>query len=465
MTLSVSTPRRPLAASLVSGRVFYGWYVALACTVMMYVTVGVSYYGLSLFLRPLREEHNWSNAVVSGATGAFFLLSGLSSFVAGPWIDRFGPRVFLAIGIVVTAVGAAGVGFVSEIWHLYLAYGLLAVAYGMGAVVPVSTLMSRWFIHKRAKAMMVSSTGVSLGGATLVPIGAVLIERGGLRLAAPVLGALVFAVAMPVLLLVVSASPSDMALEPDGGAVPPASTRVDVASQYRLWTRRSAMASMAFWAIIVAFFLCLAAQTGVLIYQLSFLQEADKLGSRGAAALAVTTTTIGSIVARIVVSMFADRIDKRFMAAVLFVIQASAIAGYLAVHSALAIYAVALVFGFTVGNIYMAQSLLVGELYGLMSFGTVYGMVSLVGQLGSGLGLIGMGRLIDASGYTLPFLLLAGADLVAAVVVLGAVKPPPPSPLPAQPDKTRPRSHENLAPVPLMSFRWRSRALSQTLPA
>ncbi len=464
MTLAVSTPRRPLAASLVSGRVFYGWYVALACTVMMYVTVGVSYYGLSLFLRPLREEHNWSNAVVSGATGAFFLLSGLSSFVAGPWIDRFGPRVFLGIGIVATAVGAAGVGFVSEIWHLYLAYGLLAVAYGMGAVVPVSTLMSRWFIHKRAKATMVSSTGVSLGGATLVPIGAVLIERGGLRLAAPILGALVFAVAMPVLLLVVSASPSDMELEPDGGAVP-ASTRVDVASQYRLWSRRSAMGSMAFWAIIVAFFLCLAAQTGVLIYQLSFLQEADKLGSRGAAALAVTTTTIGSIVARMVVSMFADRIDKRLMAAVLFMLQASAIAGYLAVHSAVAIYAVALVFGFTVGNIYMAQSLLVGELYGLMSFGTVYGMVSLVGQLGSGLGLIGMGRLIDASGYTLPFLLLAGADLVAAVVVLGAVKPAPPSPVPAQPDRIRLRSHEDLALVPLLSFRSRSRALSQTLPA
>jgi sugar phosphate permease len=413
-----------MAARFTSGRVFYGWYVALACTVMMYVTVGVSYYGLSLFLRPLREEHNWSNGVVSGATGAFFLLSGLASFVAGPWIDRWGPRVFLGLGIVLTGVGAAGVGFVSQVWHLYLTYGLLAVAYGLGAVVPVSTLMSRWFIHKRAKAMMVSSTGVSLGGATLVPLGAVLIDRGGLRLAAPVLGALVIGVALPVLLLVISASPADMGLEPDGGGTPPASTRVDQASQYRIWSRAEVLRSGAFWAIIVSFFFCLAAQTGVLIFQLTFLQEPDKLGTRGAAALAVTTTTIGSIVARIVVSMFADRLDKRFMAAVLFVLQAASIVGYLAVHSTVAIYAVALIFGFTIGNIYMAQSLLVGELYGLMSFGTVYGMVSLVGQIGSGLGLIGMGHLIDLSGgFTVPFLLLAGFDLLAAVVVFGAVKP------------------------------------------
>ena len=325
-----------MLARAVSGSRFYGWYVALACTVMMYVTVGVSYYGLSLFLRPLREEHNWSNAVVSGATGTFFLLSGVASFAAGPWIDRYGPKIFLGAGITLTAIGASAVGFVTEIWHLYLTYALLAVAYGMGAVVPVSTLMSRWFIHKRAKAMMVSSTGVSLGGATLVPIGAILIERGGLRLAAPVLGVLVFLVAMPVLLLVVAESPSSLGLEPDGGAAPPAGSRVDVASQYRIWTRADALRSAPFWAITVAFFLCLSAQTGVLIYQLTFLAEDDKLGTKGAAALAVTTTTIGSILARVVVSMFADRIDKRLMSLVLFVLQAGAIDAIATARSAAA---------------------------------------------------------------------------------------------------------------------------------
>ena len=38
-----SLPRPPALAQLTSGRIFYGWYVALACTVMMYVAVGVSY--------------------------------------------------------------------------------------------------------------------------------------------------------------------------------------------------------------------------------------------------------------------------------------------------------------------------------------------------------------------------------------------------------------------------------------
>ncbi len=415
---------RPPLARVVSGKVFYGWYVALACSAMMLVTVGVSYYGLSLFLKPLSTEHGWSISVVTYATGFFLVFSGGAAFLAGPWIDRWGPRVFLGLGIVLTAVGAILIGFIQTIWQLYVAYGLLAIAYGLGAVVPVSTLVSRWFIHKRAKATMVSSTGVSVGGAVLVPIGAILIEKGGLRLAAPTLGLVVLCVALPVLFLVVAASPRDLGLEPDGGAAAPATSRIDAASQYRVWTRADAVRSFSFWAVVGAFFLALGSQTGVLMLQITFLSEPDKLGSRGAAALAVTTTTIGSILARIVVSTFADRLDKRFMASTLFVLQAAAVAGYLAVHSTAAVYAVALVFGFTVGNVYMAQSLLVGELFGLVSFGTVYGMASLTGQIGSGLAVIGLGPMIEhTGGYTVPFLMLAAFDLTAAVIVLGAVRP------------------------------------------
>ena len=52
--------------------------------------------------------------------------------------------------------------------------------------------------------MSISSTGISLGGAVLVPIGTALIAGGGLRRGAPVLGLLVLIVALPVLWAVMS---------------------------------------------------------------------------------------------------------------------------------------------------------------------------------------------------------------------------------------------------------------------
>ena len=176
---------------------------------------------------------------------------------------------------------------------------------------------------------------------------------------------------------------------------------------------------MSFWSLLLGFALALATQTAVLIHQLSFLQEPDKLGSRSAAALAVTVTTVGSIIARLVVGqLFADKADKRLMTVVLFVGQATAVLLYTVVSSSVAIYGVALLFGFTIGNVYMMMSLLTAEIFGIPSFGTIYGVVSLAGQLGSGVGLVFIGWAHDLTGgYTVPFVILAGVNLLAAVII------------------------------------------------
>jgi sugar phosphate permease len=229
-----------------------------------------------------------------------------------------------------------------------------------------------------------------------------------------------------------------MGLQADGPGGPDAvrpehRSRVQLDTQYRTWTRREARATGSFWAILLGFALALATQTAVLIHQLSFLQEPDKLGSRSAAALAVTVTTIGSIVARLVVGQFiADKADKRLMTVVLFVGQAAAVLLYTVVSSTLGIYAVALLFGFTIGNVYMMMSLLTAEIFGIISFGAVYGVVSLAGQLGSGLGLVFIGWAHDATdSYTVPFIALAAVNVLAAMVITLARPVPGPVLVPA----------------------------------
>src|SRR4029079_7580026 len=208
-------------------------------------------------------------------------------------------------------------------------------------------------------------------------------------------------VALPVLWLAIVPDPADMGLQPDGPGGPDAvrstgGSRVQLHTQYRTWTRVEARRTTSFWAVLIGFALALATQTAVLIHQLSFLQDPDKLGSRSSAALAVTVTTIGSIVARLVVGQFvADKADKRLITVALFIGQAAAVLLYTAVSGTAAIYAVALLFGFTIGNVYMMMSLLTAEIFGMVSFGTGYGVVSLAGQLGSGIGLVFIGWAVD----------------------------------------------------------------------
>lgn len=412
----------PLAARVLPRRWFYGWYIAVGCACLMFVGVGVGYYGLPIMLRPLKEEHGWSTTAVSWAPAIYFTVSGITSAFIGPYIDKNGPTRYMVVGTVASGISAAFIGLVNELWQLYLVYFVFAIAFGMSSAIAVNAIMTRWFVRKRALAMSISSTGISLGGMILAPVASALVEAGGLELATPILGALVLLVALPVIFWVLAWEPAQMGLLPDGDNEAQAAisnARPGMAAQYQAWTRSEAMRTVGFWAIFIAFLLVLIAQTGYIIHQVNFLE--DRLGSRSAAALTISVTAFGSVIARLVVGVFADGIDRRWLTIVLFVVQATSTLLIIHIENVAATWALTLVFGLTIGNIYLMQSLLVGEIFGMVSFGAVFGLISLAGQAGSGLGPIGVGVLEDATGsYTVPFTITAGLTYLAAVAVFFA---------------------------------------------
>ncbi len=411
----------PLAARFLPDRWFYGWYVAIACGVLMFVGVGVGYYGLPVFLKPLRDEHGWSTAQVSWAPAIYFVVAGITAAFTGPIIDKRGPMRFMLIGTVINGVSGAFIGLVNELWQLYTVYFIFAFAYGLSSGVAVNAIMTRWFIRKRALAMSVSSTGVSLGGLAIAPIASALIGVGGLELATPILGGIVILAGLPVILFVIAWDPKQMGLQPDGSDPPitSAATRAFVTAQQRPWTRREAIGTLSFWALMLAFLLVLIAQTGYIVHQVTFLQE--RLGSRSAAAFTISVTALGSILARLAVGVFADNVDRRLLSAILFVVQGTCVLIIVNVDSVAATWVLTLIFGFTIGNVYMMQSLLAAEIFGMVSFGTVFGLISFAGQAGSGVGPIGVGLLHDQGGsYVAPFTVLAILTYVAAAIVLFA---------------------------------------------
>ena len=419
----LKTDELPILARIVPHTFFYGWVIAIAIGVQMIFVQGIGYYALSVFLGPLQDEHDWSNALVSGSIGMYFVVTGITAGIVGPFVDRQGPIKFMAIGFTLVGLSAIAIGFIKEPWQLYVVFLILAVGLGMSANVATNAIITRWFVHKRARAITISSTGISLGGVLFAPFGAWLVTQGGLQLAAPVMGIMVLIIALPVLWLAIIFDPRQLGSTPDGldvDQIPTSkNTQLNFESQNRIWTRNEALHTFSFWAILISFTLVLISQTGFVIHEVVFLE--DRFESKTMAAAALSLTAFASILARLFVGMIADMMDKRLLTSALFILQASVLLLITRLDGTVSIYLLTFLFGCTIGNIYMMQTLLVGEIFGMISFGSVFGIIAMSGQIGSAMGPLVIGFLEEyTGGYDIPFTCVAITTYLAAFVILAA---------------------------------------------
>ncbi len=409
---AATTPLPRLSA--LAPRLFYGWWVALGGCLISLVCAGIGFYSQGVLLDALCAERGWPRATVSGASGLYFVVSGFAGLVVGRAIDRLGARAFIALGALLLAGSLVAVGRVESQAMLYVWFPLMALGASFAGPVPTSSIVTRWFVAQRARAMTVSQTGVSLGGILLVPLATFLIHERGLPAAMTALAAIVVGVALPVVAFVLRSDPARHGLVPDGGAVAAQGDGAPPLAEISYRTR-DALRTASFWGIMLAFGIGLFAQVGFLAHQLAWLRE--RIGPRDAA-LAVSATAFGSVVGRFVVGPLADRIEKRKIGVALFWVQAAATLAFAHAPGPASAVAASFTFGLTMGNIFMMQPLLVGEFFGVLAFASVLGALQLGTQLASGLGPFAVGLAYDRlGGYQHAFEGLAGLAVVAGAVL------------------------------------------------
>jgi sugar phosphate permease len=397
-------------------RIFYGWLIAVGCGLVSFVVVGIGFYGVVVFLDALVTEHGWNRVEISAATSLYWIVTGVAGVALGRAVDRVGARSFLAVGVLVMSLALAWIGRLSEPWQVFPAYVLLGIGFTLAGNIPTGAILARWFVVYRSRAMMISHTGVSIGGMLLVPLATGWVGDSGLQVAADRLALLLLAIALPIILFVLRFDPREYGLEPDGGAT---GRRRNLAlsdeHQHRIWRRRDILRSRAFHRLAAAYALMLFSQVAFAMHELTFMR--DRIGPE-LAAIAVSITAASSFLARIVVGSLADRVSKRRLASLLFVVQAAMLTLAAVADEPLGLLGAAAGFGATVGSIFMLQQLIVGELFGLASFGTALSLQQFVTQIASGLGPLALGALAAFYGYPMALMWLVACALAGAGIVL-----------------------------------------------
>ncbi len=391
--------------------------MAIGCGLLSFVVVGIGFYGLVVFLDALVAEHGWDRESVAAATSLYWVVTGFAGIPIGRGVDRFGARGFLLAGVLVMAVSLVLIGRVQAPWQIFPLYVVLAIGFSLAGSIPSGAIITRWFAARRGVAMMLAHTGVSLGGMLLVPLFSGWIADDGLTVATDRLALLLLAVAVPVIAWVLRSEPRSHGLAPDGLPNEPASPAPLPPSDAAPRSQSDILRSPAFLRLAAAFGLMLFCQVAFAMHELAYLR--GRIGPE-LAALAVSATAAGSLVGRLVVGSFADRVDRRHLAAGLFLLQAAMVALAALGEGETVLLVAAAGVGLTIGNIFLFQSLLVAELFGMASFGSALGLLQLVTQVASGLGPLALGLLRGIHGGYEPALAwLVGGACVAAGLVWG----------------------------------------------
>ena len=272
---------------------FPGWRVVTGCFIVLTTSSGLGFYGLAVYLNALTNERGWDVASISLATTWFFFVGGVVGVWAARLIARHDVRVVISVGGVIGAIALACLGQVTEQWQLFVVYGVFATGWALAGLVPVTTVVTRWFHRRRGVALSIASTGLSAGGILITPAAKWLLDRRGLEAGTPWLG-LVFAVGIvPIAWMLLRPDPAVLGWLPDGErATPGVAIAAPSGTRYR-----DAIASRFFIGVTIGYILALGSQVGGIQQLVKLVEERTTAATAALATLVLAAT---SVVARLI---------------------------------------------------------------------------------------------------------------------------------------------------------------------
>ncbi|HWB44224.1 MAG TPA: MFS transporter [Hyphomicrobiaceae bacterium] len=389
---------------------FYGWYIVAAIALITTTTSGLVFYNLSVLLDAFVAERGFPVGLTSTATATFFISSGVGGAVAGRLVDRIDVRAVIATSATIGAIALSCVGSLRELWHLYAFHVVFGLAHGATSLVPVTTLITRWFNVRRALAFSLASTGLSLGGILVAPIVSLLILDFGLSGAAPWMGLAMFLGIVPVTLLVLRPDPKAMGLAPDGPRFADERNALDQPMVSFAEARRS----LYFYAVSTAYLFLLGSQVGAIAH---FYRLVNVRSGPHTAALALAFMASASTAGRLAGGGLLLKVRARWFALVLMLVQAASLALLAGATEPTSILTAAVLFGVTIGNSLMMHPLLLAERFGPRDYGRIYSTSQLVTMIGVAGGPALVGCMYEATGgYVVPFLAISALTLIGFAV-------------------------------------------------
>ena len=324
---------------------FYGWVIVALGFLTTFFGIGLTW-AASVFAVPMREELAWNRSEIFFAVSMRGWIGIIASPILGRYLDtKNGVRIMTLIGGLMNSLSLVFISQVQEQWQFLLLFGVIGgIAQNLQGGIGIA-IIPKWFITRRASAVLVSTLGGGLAALILPLFLAPLNNEIGWRSGWLVVGllALTFS-ALPAVLL--RRQPEDVGLQPDGGATTGTSRN---ATPEAAFTRHEAVSTRTFWLLMIGVAFGSLACNGVPTQLTNMFT--DRGFALEAASAALVAYGFASIAARIVWARVVDRHHLRIVLMILAAYGAVAIPVFVIIPDG-------------IGNVGLAYGSLVGFFVG-----------------------------------------------------------------------------------------------------
>jgi OFA family oxalate/formate antiporter-like MFS transporter len=402
-------------------RVFYGWWIVGAVSLISAYVSGIVFYGFTAIFEPIANDFGWSYAQVSVAASIRGVETGILAPLVGFLIDRLGPRKPVFAGILITGLGLLLLSRINSLVTFYGAFILLSIGISACGGILTMTLVGNWFRRKVSTATGIAMSGHAIGG-LFVPLITLLIDLFRWRTAMIILGLGAWVILLP-LVPIIRHKPEQYGYLPDGdaskkivtdnGLTSVQSTEVDIGV-------RQTLKSRAFWHISLGLACHVLAVMAVITHVMPYLSTVGV--ARSTSSLVASAISLVSIFGRLSFGWFGDRYDKRWVTSLGFAVTilGMLLFGYTANNAEPWLLVLFVIFfGVGFGAPIPMTSALVREYFGRVRLGTIIGLVMGVMMIGQIIGSPLAGWVFDNFGsYQGAWFAFAGVVVVGTVGLL-----------------------------------------------
>jgi MFS family permease len=391
-------------------KVFYGWWIVVGAFFLNFAGIGIIMNSMGVFIKPVAESMGFTR----GGFTLYFTIAALAMMVMAPvmgkLLERYDIRLIMTVCTTIMAVSFALFSQCRTLLQFYIVALFLGIGSAGSHIIPVSMMITNWFIDKRGLAMGIVFAATGVGGLIFNPLANWIILNYSWQAAYLTFGVIIGVLSIPTAVFIVRARPADKGLLPYGGEQ--AMARQSSTEQAGL-TATQALRDRAFWLLALIILLIAIANMGVLHHIVPYLTD---IGFSSTTATALMSLHMGMLIfGKVLTGGLADRMGllKSYVTCMVG-LMVSIVLLYGAQLMWVAVV-FSILFGFSIAVRTVLPPLMTARVLGQKHFGVIYGFLNIFTTLGTAVGVPLSGFIYDwTKSYSLAFALYIVLCLIAA---------------------------------------------------